>query len=61
METSENAEDDEESYVEVVEYIRAAVQLIHDELEDVRSGDAPVGEAADMDDSDDPDDLDMMH
>jgi|KBSMisStandDraft_5_1062788.scaffolds.fasta_scaffold347073_3 uncharacterized protein YgfB (UPF0149 family) len=61
VETSENAEDDEESYVEVVEYIRAAVQLIHDELEDVRSGDAPVGEAADMDDSDDPDDLDMMH
>lgn len=38
--TSDNTEEDEESYTEVVEYVRAAVQLIHDELAEVRDGHA---------------------
>lgn len=48
------SEEDEEAYVEVVEYVRAATQLIHDELEPVRSGDEqPQPAADDLDESDD--------
>jgi uncharacterized protein len=34
----EDSEQEEQAYAEVVEYLRAAVQLIHDELVDVRHG-----------------------
>lgn len=37
VESSDNAEEDEEAYAEVVEYVRAAVQLIHDELATLRA------------------------
>jgi uncharacterized protein YgfB (UPF0149 family) len=38
--SGEDGEEDEEAYTEVVEYLRAAVQLIHDELEPLRNGEA---------------------
>jgi len=37
----EESEAEEESYSEVVEYVRAAVQLVHDELVPVRTPDRP--------------------
>ncbi|MFL6551169.1 MAG: UPF0149 family protein [Povalibacter sp.] len=57
--SGEDSEEDEEAYTQVVEYIRAAVQLIHDELEDLRNGD-DSNVALDDQDSDelDPDDPD---
>ncbi len=58
VDSSGNAEDDEEAYVEVVEYIRAATQLIHDELDAVRS-DTDV--AADDPDEEAEDDDDILH
>jgi uncharacterized protein YgfB (UPF0149 family) len=33
----DNSEEDEEAYTQVIEYIRAAVQLVHDELEPLRA------------------------
>lgn len=38
--SGEDGEEDEDAYTEVVEYLRAAVQLIHDELEPLRNGEA---------------------
>lgn len=46
VESGEESEEDEEAYAEVVEYIRAATQLIHDELEDIRNGDQAASPAA---------------
>lgn len=57
VDPSGNAEDDEEAYTEVVEYIRAATQLVHDELEPLRNGEAP--EVAPDDDFDD--EADVLH
>jgi uncharacterized protein YgfB (UPF0149 family) len=37
--SGDDSEEDEEAYTELVEYLRAAVQLIHDELEPLRNGD----------------------
>lgn len=39
VDTGEGGEEEEEAYAEVVEYVRAGVQLIHDELTAVRSAD----------------------
>ena len=51
-------EEEEEAYTEVVEYVRVGVQLIHDELADVR--DLVGGEAADEDGDDEAaDDADL--
>jgi uncharacterized protein YgfB (UPF0149 family) len=55
--SGDDGEEDEEAYTEVVEYLRAATQLIHDELEPLRSGDAP-DPAADDDDFDSDFDVD---
>jgi uncharacterized protein len=38
VETGEDGEEEEQAYVEIVEYVRVGVQLIHDELVEVRSG-----------------------
>ena len=43
--SGDDSEEDEEAYTELVEYLRAAVQLIHDELEPLRNGDSLDGEA----------------
>ena len=48
VESSDSPEDDEEAYAEVVEYVRAAVQLIHDELAVIR-GDGLDATPADPD------------
>jgi uncharacterized protein len=53
VELGEGSEDEEEAYAEVVEYVRVGVQLIHDELVDVRNAVAP--DAAQEDDDDAPD------
>lgn len=45
-------EDEEGAYAEVLEYVRVGVQLIHDELIDLRAADAP-GPAQDTPDEDD--------
>ena len=44
VETGADAEEEEQAYAEIVEYVRAGVQLIHDELLEVRvaGGQAPV-------------------
>lgn len=47
VDVGENGEEEEEAYAEVVEYVRAGVQLIHDELAEVRAVDAPTGPADD--------------
>jgi uncharacterized protein YgfB (UPF0149 family) len=36
VETGADAEEEEEAYAEIVEYVRAGVQLIHDELSELR-------------------------
>ncbi|HEY6645263.1 UPF0149 family protein [Povalibacter sp.] len=54
---SGDAEEDEEAYTEVVEYIRAATQLIHDELDAVRSDSDVPSDDDGLDDGPD-DDLD---
>ena len=36
VETGADAEEEEQAYAEIVEYVRAGVQLIHDELLEVR-------------------------
>jgi uncharacterized protein YgfB (UPF0149 family) len=61
VETSDDAEEDEQSYTEVVEYVRAAVQLIHDELDDVRSGEVSQLDHADDFDPDPDSDFDPIH
>lgn len=60
VDPSGDAEDDEEAYAEVVEYIRAATQLIHDELDAVRSGDAVAAEE-DADDDFQDEDPESLH
>jgi uncharacterized protein len=47
VELGEGSEEEEEAYAEVVEYVRVGVQLIHDELAEVRGAELPVGEADD--------------
>jgi uncharacterized protein len=47
VDVGENGEEEEEAYAEVVEYVRAGVQLIHDELTEVRASDAQPGPASD--------------
>jgi uncharacterized protein YgfB (UPF0149 family) len=43
VETGTDAEEEEQAYAEIVEYVRAGVQLIHDELIEMRAaGGAPV-------------------
>ena len=43
VETGTDAEEEEQAYSEIVEYVRAGVQLIHDELIEMRAaGGAPV-------------------
>lgn len=43
VETGADAEEEEQAYAEIVEYVRAGVQLIHDELIEMRAaGGAPV-------------------
>jgi uncharacterized protein len=37
VETGADAEEEEQAYAEIVEYVRAGVQLIHDELVEVRA------------------------
>jgi uncharacterized protein YgfB (UPF0149 family) len=41
VQLEEESESEEESYSEVLEYVRAAVQLVHDELIPVRTSDRP--------------------
>ena len=41
VETGADAEEEEQAYAEIVEYVRAGVQLIHDELVEARAA-APV-------------------
>ncbi len=60
VDPSGDAEEDEEAYAEVVEYIRAATQLIHDELDAVRSGDAVAAEE-DTDDGFQDEDPESLH
>ena len=38
VETGADAEEEEQAYAEIVEYVRAGVQLIHDELLEARTG-----------------------
>jgi uncharacterized protein len=40
VETGADAEEEEQAYAEIVEYVRAGVQLIHDELNEVRAAGA---------------------
>lgn len=40
VETGADAEEEEQAYAEIVEYVRAGVQLIHDELSEVRAAGA---------------------
>ena len=61
-------EDEEEAYVEVFEYLRAGVQLVHDELtglrndaEDEPSGEPSDAESADYPSADDPASEDHYH
>jgi uncharacterized protein len=41
VETGTDAEEEEQAYAEIVEYVRAGVQLIHDELIEVRAAERP--------------------
>jgi hypothetical protein len=47
VDVGENGEEEEEAYAEVLEYVRAGVQLIHDELAEARAGDGQTGPASD--------------
>ena len=49
VDSGESGEEEEESYSEVVEYVRAGVQLVHDELIEARAAD--FSEGAPPDDS----------
>ncbi len=58
------SEEDEEAYAQLVEYMRAAVQLIHDELEDFRAAEGAGPSSADFDSdphSDSDADYDALH
>lgn len=58
----DDSEEDEEAYTQVVEYMRAAVQLIHDELEDFRNSEGTELPSADFDsDSDTDTESDALH
>jgi uncharacterized protein len=58
----DDTEEDEEAYTQVVEYMRAAVQLIHDELEPFRSSEGLEPSMSDIDsDSDSDADSDALH
>jgi hypothetical protein len=41
VETGADAEEEEQAYTEIIEYVRAGVQLIHDELIELRVASAP--------------------
>lgn len=43
VETGADAEEEEQAYAEIVEYVRAGVQLIHDELIELRAAGAAPG------------------
>jgi uncharacterized protein YgfB (UPF0149 family) len=43
VETGAEAEEEEQAYAEIVEYVRAGVQLIHDELIELRAGGGEKG------------------
>ena len=43
VETGTDSEEEEQAYAEIVEYVRAGVQLIHDELLEVRTAGAAGG------------------
>ena len=58
VETGSETEEDEEAYTEVVEYIRAATQLIHDELEEIRTGDHTLAQSRQFADTDSDSDTD---
>jgi uncharacterized protein len=40
VETGADAEEEEQAYAEIIEYVRAGVQLIHDELSPIRAADS---------------------
>lgn len=64
VDVGEADEEEEQAYTEVVEYLRAGVQLIHDELFAIRNADNPDSAQADPDapsDPFDPDPLDPVH
>jgi uncharacterized protein len=46
VDAGESGEAEEEAYAEVLEYVRAGVQLVHDELAPVRAADAAFGDDA---------------
>jgi len=60
VEVGEGSEEEEEAYAEVVEYLRVGVQLIHDELGDVRSAE-PLADASDEPEDDDLTDPPVRH
>ena len=45
VESRDGSEEEEQAYAQIVEYVRVGVQLIHDELIDVRERDAAEGPA----------------
>jgi uncharacterized protein YgfB (UPF0149 family) len=60
----EAGEDEENSYAELVEYLRVGVQLVHDELAPIRDADEPASDTsppADEDDDFDADRPDRVH
>jgi uncharacterized protein YgfB (UPF0149 family) len=60
VEVGEGSEEEEEAYAEVVEYVRVGVQLIHDELGDVRS-EKPLADAPEESEDDDLTDPPVRH
>jgi uncharacterized protein len=61
VEVGEGSEEEEEAYAEVVEYVRVGVQLVHDELGDVRSLDLLADASEEPEDDDDPTDPPVRH
>lgn len=62
VDVGEAGEEEEQAYTELVEYLRAGVQLIHDELIGFRNGEAADSNPADGDTDDGdagPDDFDL--
>jgi uncharacterized protein YgfB (UPF0149 family) len=53
VEVGVGSEEEEEAYAEVVEYVRVGVQLIHDELGDVRSEDLLADASGEPEEDDD--------
>lgn len=60
VDVGDAGEEEEQAYTEVVEYLRAGVQLVHDELIGIRNADAPDAIPPDTDTENDvgPDDFD---